>query len=140
MNLRDGRVHKYTTKNRRAGSMFLLDDQKRPVRLRHALASEYLERLALQNEFFGDEIKLEAVSPDGSIHTSQPYREGFHPEPREISAHLTAEGFREQTAPGGDPYYVHPDGILVADEKPENWMRDEEGRVVPIDLILMDLR
>ena len=120
--------------------MFVLDTQNRPIRLRHAFASEYLDRLALQNEFFGDDIRLESVSPEGRVHTSQPYREGVHPEPNEINDHLIEEGFEECIAPGGDRYFLHPDGILVADEKPENWMKDELGQMVPIDLILIDLR
>lgn len=134
------RVHKFTTKNRPAGNTFLLDSQNRPVRLRHAFVSEYLERLALQNEFFGDDIRLESVSPEGRIHSSQPYRDGTHPDTAEISKFLIEEGFEQLLAPGGDPYFLHPDGILVADEKPQNWMKDDCGRIVPIDLILVDLR
>lgn len=56
------------------------------------------------------------------------------------SRHLVEEGIRQHLAPGGDPYFLHPDGIVVADEKPENWMKDDLGQIVPIDLILVDLR
>jgi hypothetical protein len=101
----------------------------------HALPFEYLQRLQLQNDLFGDDILVEAVIEpvDGLlVVTSQPFITGDHPSLNEISAYMKAEGFAATRS--GD-WYRAADDIAVFDSHPGNFIRTAENVIVPIDLL-----
>ena len=91
---------------------------------------EYFERLALQNELFGDDIRIEGVAFDEAqleIVTTQP----------EIDAYFSNLGFCRAELNPDVPLYFHPElGILVADAHDRNILRNESGVLVPIDLVI----
>ena len=136
----DGRIRKYTSRGRPAGFTFLLNEDHIPVRLIHALPSEYLERQALQNEIFGDEIGLESVTQRGRFCISQPYRSGELPEVNQVHAFLEAKGFEPRQTQGDELYFLHPDGIMIGDTKPQNWCALSADELIPIDILITDLR
>ncbi|GAA5495756.1 hypothetical protein Rhal01_01935 [Rubritalea halochordaticola] len=109
---------------------------------------EYLDRLALQNELFGDDIRviggfpLESSlalfsKPTAPVLTSQPFRDGASdqreiPTEDEIECYMSSKGF----VPLKDKFYGwwnEEKRILVVDAKPDNFVFTREG-IVPIDL------
>ncbi len=113
--------------------------------LAEALPGEYLERLRLGNEYFGDDVRLEGVTREGGrlvILTSQPTVVGDAAEPKEIIAFMRARrlllldgiaaGHR-----GALSFYRELDNLAVFDAHPANVLRDENGVILPIDLILL---
>lgn len=117
-----------------------------------ATPSEYLLRLALQNELFSDGIRLEGAMisegpsmvlgqpPDGiSLVMSQPWLEAEvesepHPAEFEISIVLQERGFTPMLGSFYGWRHVD-DGIVVLDCKPDNFIRTPEG-ILPIDLLI----
>lgn len=105
---------------------------------------EYLERLALQNALFGDEICIEGVAFDEAqieIVTTQPWIVASHQSPSpsqaEIDAYFSSLGFDKVELAPDVPLYFHPElGILVADAHDRNILRNESGALVPIDLVI----
>lgn len=107
--------------------------------MRPATAIEYLDRLLISNEFFGDDIQLEGIgiSSGGSIYTltSQPFIEGEAASVEEIRSWLSGAGFMVVDEQVGG--WIHPEErVAVWDAKPRNVVRDNDGRILPIDLIL----
>ena len=113
--------------------------------LAEALPGEYLERLRLGNEYFGDDVRLEGVTREDDrlvILTSQPTVVGDAAEPKEIIAFMRARrlllldgiaaGHR-----GALSFYRELDNLAVFDAHPANVLRDESGVILPIDLILL---
>jgi hypothetical protein len=117
-----------------------------------ATPREYLHRWALQNELFGDEVRLEGgmlslgpsmilgMPPDGlSLVISQPWldaEDSRNPHPREIeiAEHLQIRGF----APLFRSLYGwrHLDeGMIILDAKPDNFIKTNSG-ILPIDLLI----
>ena len=105
---------------------------------------EYFERLALQNELFGDDIRIEGVAFDEAqleIVTTQPWiaASSSRPSPTqpEIDAYFSNLGFCRAELNPDVPLYFHPElGILVADAHDRNILRNESGVLVPIDLVI----
>lgn len=105
---------------------------------------EYLERLTLQNELFGDDLRVEGVAHDeGQIElvTTQPWiiagSERPLPTQGEIDAYFFALGFRHVELTADVPLYFHSDlGMLVADAHDRNILRNESGVLIPIDLVI----
>lgn len=93
--------------------------------IRGATLSEYLDRLALQNRLFSDDISLECVVPHSgrgiSIVTSQPAIKGRAASPEEIDALMAAMYF-ERFAAG--IYYEAQQGLLLYDLHPRNVLVD----------------
>jgi len=117
-----------------------------------ATPREYLDRWVLQNELFGDDVKLEGgmlssgpsmilgMPPDGlSLVISQPWLDALdrhdpHPGEFEISTLLKDRGFESlfRSLYG----WRHLDeGIIVLDAKPDNFIKTNAG-ILPIDLLL----
>jgi hypothetical protein len=113
-------------------------------------ASKYLERIALSNEFLGDDIRVEGITADGQLVISQPFIESMvdadgdpvRPTPNEIRDTMIALGFEE--VPGqlfSSSYYVREvDGRIVEahDTHDGNFIKTPEGIVKPIDLVIVE--
>ena len=104
---------------------------------RDATPVQYLDRLALQNEVFGDEICVEGVANElGRIRivTSQPYIEGRPATAQEMEEEFDRLGFRPLTVDGNEIWYRLPDGVMAFDAHPRNFLTDDSGTVHPIDV------
>lgn len=117
-----------------------------------ATPSEYLLRMALQNEVFGDDIRVEGAmidsgpsmiigQPSGglSLVISQRYLDAAddlapHPTEFEIADFLQDRGF----APIHSSFYGwrhDAESLIVLDAKPDNFIHTLDG-ILPIDLLL----
>jgi hypothetical protein len=113
--------------------------------LAFALPLEYLERLLLQNQLFGDEVRLEGVALESgkiSIITSQPILIGESVDEEEISCALARLWFKPLPGihlgrPGSLAFYRDLDEVAAFDAHPGNFVKDTRGIVLPIDLILL---
>lgn len=105
------------------------------VLLRLATLGEYLARLRLANELFGDDLRLEGIAGAGAMMRaliSQPHLVGEAPAPAEIAAFMEDFGFRATE----DFAFYDPHSHLAAfDAQPRNFLETPRG-VLPIDLIL----
>jgi hypothetical protein len=101
-----------------------------------ATPSEYLDRLALQNQIFEDDIQLERiVANDGKpiIITSQPAIKGNAPTQTALDELMLAKGY-EKLADGA--YYDEQAGLLVFDLFPRNAIQTTDGHIYPIDPVI----
>jgi hypothetical protein len=104
--------------------------------VRGATPSEYLDRMNLQNQLFGDDIRLERVVLKGGkpvIVISQPAIKGGHPEPAALDELMQGKGY-ERLADGA--YYDAKSGLLVFDLFPRNAIQTADGHVYPIDPVI----
>ena len=111
--------------------------------MRRATPLEYLERLVLFNDVFGDDIRLVGViaEPEPAIVTTQPVIRGRHASPAEIASCMAALGFapvddvvldrRDSTS-----FFGAADGVAVFDAHGENVLAGEMG-IAPIDLFVI---
>ena len=105
---------------------------------------EYLDRLAMQNLLFGDNLRIEGVAFDEGqmeIITTQSWIVAHAdmptPSQSEIDEYFGQFGFRKVELTPGVPIYFQSDiGIIVADAHDRNILRNESGRLVPIDLVI----
>ena len=104
--------------------------------IRGATPSEYLDRLDLQNQLFGDDIRLERVVLKGGkpvIVTSQPAIKGDQPSPAALDELMQGKGY-EKLADGA--YYDAKNGLLVFDLFPRNAILAVDGHIYPIDPVI----
>jgi hypothetical protein len=102
-----------------------------------ATVYEYLQRLILQNAYFGDDIRLEAlVNCRGRLRvlTSQPHIAGDPAEYREIEKWFLEAGFLRFEHSSRVAWYLKQVNLLVADAHEGNVIRSVSGRLIPIDL------
>jgi hypothetical protein len=92
-------------------------------------AGAYLQRWALHNEVFNDDVQIEGIvtlpgEHDARIVISQPFRKGRDATPAEIADYLTEKGFTEH-----EGRWVHPvRGVAVWDTiTPGNVIMTEHG-------------
>jgi hypothetical protein len=110
---------------------------ERPM-MGHATPLEYLERLILANDVFGDDIRLEKIveTPDGlSIETSQPDIDGGLPSREEIGLFMTALAF-EPSRGIPSAWLRRADSVLAFDAHEANFIKTNQGDVLPIDVVL----
>ena len=101
-----------------------------------ATPSEYLDRLALQNRIFADDIRLERVVLKGGkpvIVTSQPAIAGTLPTQSAIDETMTAKGFEQLTS---GAYYDAKEGLLIFDLFPKNALQAADGNIYPFDPVI----
>ena len=102
-----------------------------------ATPTEYLERLRLQNFYFGDDIRLEAlVNCEGKLRvlTSQPNING-EPAPAElIKRWFETLSFQRIEAGGSVAWYHEAAELLIADAHEGNVIITKDSVLVPIDL------
>lgn len=142
----DVRSHRAVKKTLSGNYGFILNGDKSERKESSLL--EYLDRLALQNELFGDEILVIGglpaepsmilfAEPTPPIVTSQPFRDGVEeedgiPSETQVSNYMEEMGF----TPLSDAFYgwCHQEKrILVVDAKPDNFVLTADG-VKAIDL------
>ena len=128
---RTQRYLKATLLNRQKGYGIALGSQDRG-----ATPSEYLDRLALQNQIFNDDIRLERVvlkSGKPIIRSSQPAIKGTPPTQAALDEMMVGKGY-EKLANGA--YYDERAGLLVFDLFPRNAIQAANGVVYPIDPVI----
>lgn len=104
--------------------------------VRGATPSEYLDRLALQNLIFQDDIRLERVFANGGkpvIVTSQPFINGVMAIAAALDELMQGKGY-EKLADGA--YYDAANGLLVFDLFPRNVIQAADGHLYPIDPVI----
>jgi hypothetical protein len=102
----------------------------------HALPLQYLDRLLLANEVFGDLIRLRAVveTQEGpSLETTQPDIEGGAPSVENVSRLMFALAF-VRVPDAGPTWYRRRDNVLAIDAQPWNFIETPAGDVVPFDV------
>lgn len=105
-----------------------------------ATAAEYLRRLLLQNAYFGDDIRLEAiVNCCGKMRvlTSQPHIAGGPASYEAIQSWFESIGFAKIATNGRVAWYRWRENLLVADAHEGNVIATAGGELVPIDLNLV---
>ena len=101
-----------------------------------ATSSEYLDRIALQNQIFNDDIRLERVVENKGepiIITSQPSIKG-HP-PTQIALDELMLGKGHEKLDEGAHYDVGV-GLLIFDLFPRNAIQAADGHIYPIDPVI----
>ena len=106
---------------------------------------EYLKRLAWQNFFFGDDIRILGVFHDEEgqmeIITSQPWisvhEERPNPTTEEIDIYMGLFGFVSTSLDLDAPiYYNSRYGLVAGDANDRNVIRDYEGNLTAIDVVI----
>ena len=111
---------------------------------RIATPLEYLDRLMLANDLFGDDIQLLGVLDAGTgmqVVTSQPTIHGEPPQPDEIAEFMVALGFAMLPPvvvrnSGALSFLRESDGIAAFDCHVGNFFLSA-GQILPIDVILV---
>ena len=106
---------------------------------------EYLERLELQNDVFGDAIRLVALAVEAgglAILTTQPFIRGGQATPEEIlRAMIQMEFERVPGIPANAEdcfsFYRRADQVACFDAHTGNFVRQSNGLIVPIDLVMV---
>ena len=101
-----------------------------------ASPAEYLDRLALQNSIFNDDIHLELIvvrNKKPIIVTSQPFISGEYASQEALDAMMLEHGFEKFIS--GAYYYVE-DGLLVFDLFPKNAKINSTGVICPFDPVV----
>ncbi len=99
-----------------------------------ATPAEYLERMLLHNEVFGDSVRLEGISESGnSLVISQPYIQGKIPERSRTNQFVQQIGF-DQIADGF--WYSQQRTVAITDTKPANFIETDDGGIHPIDIAI----
>jgi hypothetical protein len=128
---RTRRYLKATLPNRQKGYGIALGSHTRG-----ATPSEYLDRIALQNQIFNDDIRLERIVIKGGkpiIITSQPAIKGGSPTQTALDGLMAVKGY-EKLADGA--YYDETAGLLVFDLFPRNAIQAPDGQIYPIDPVI----
>jgi hypothetical protein len=104
-----------------------------------ASPDEYLFRLAMQNELFGDDIRVMGVArfPQGvSVLTTQPFYEGERTEQADIDAWFESPGWSKLPDKPGAFYDVVKD-LLIMDALPRNVLTLPDGNLMPFDVVIL---
>ena len=113
--------------------------------LTNALPLEYLERLLLQNSLFADDVRLEGVALENEkpvFVTSQPAILGTSISTTEMTAFMRKLWFQPLPGlslgrPGSLAFYRDLDEVAAFDAHPGNFVKDDNGVVLPIDLVMV---
>lgn len=111
--------------------------------MHNAQPLEYLERMLLQNEIFGDDVRLAGIwnpaGHDWRIITTQPHVNGDAATLEELAKAFEAVGFQVLPWQGigyAGSLAVRKDGIDVWDVHPANVLISKDGLPVPFDVML----
>ena len=105
-----------------------------------ATPNEYLDRLILQNKYFGDRVELIALVNCGGklrVLTSQPHVAGEPASYEEIQNWFETLGFKKVESSGSIAWYHSDENLLVADAHEGNVLRSKDDLLLPIDLNLI---
>ena len=133
-------------KHQHADGWAPLLDQSGMLAIHKALPTEYLRRLDLQNELFGDLVHVIGLTRANRFAIIQPTLRGGEPGENEIRDVLQQAGWRRvpiklQNLPDqlmGSAWWHEEEGLVLVDARKPNFKKTEFG-VLPIDLILADL-
>jgi len=114
--------------------------------IERALPTEYLRRLDLQNELFGDHIQVIGLTRANRFATIQPTLRGGESSENEIRNVLEEGGWQRvpiqvQNLPiqlMGSAWWHDEEGLVLVDARKPNFKKTGFG-VLPIDLVLADL-
>lgn len=114
--------------------------------IQKSLPTEYLRRLELQNELFGDTICVSGLTRANRFTIVQPTLRGGEPSENEIRDVLQDAGWRRipirlQNLPAqlmGSAWWHEEENLVLLDARKPNFKKTEFG-VLPIDLILGEL-
>mgnify|MGYP000011019460 CR=1 FL=1 len=114
--------------------------------LEKSLPTEYLRRLELQNELFGDGIRVVGLTRANRFVTTQPALRGGEPIENEIRDILEVGGWQRvpiavQKLPDqlmGSAWWHDEEELVLLDARKPNFKKTKFG-VLPIDLIIADL-
>jgi diaminopimelate decarboxylase len=101
-------------------------------------ASAYLANVLACDRLLGMDWHFEGVAESSQgLHfvSSQTFIEGERASRDEIAGWFAALGFH----PAGPDCYKRPDGVMVADARPDNVLKDGEGNLFPIDVHVIGL-
>ncbi len=106
---------------------------------------EYFERWLLQNSLFGDGVRLEGVAEEETglvVLISQPNITGEAATPEEIETFMRQLWFKPLGelglgGPGALGFYRDLDEVAAFDAHAGNFVKDRDGVILPIDLILV---
>jgi hypothetical protein len=137
------RYFKTTHVGRFGFSVVALDDGT--AELTGATPLEYLERLLLQNSLFNDHICLEGVAVENGgtvLLASQPNISGTEVSTEEMLTFMGKLWFKPLRGfslgrLGALAFYRDLDEVAAFDAHPGNFVKDDNGVVLPIDLILL---
>lgn len=127
----DRRYWKATLPDRKLGYGLALGSH-----VQGATPAEYLDRMAIHNRIFADDVRLEFVLKNGGfpvIVTSQPGVKGEPPTQNSIDTLMLGKAF-EIIAPG--TFYDQNQGLLVFDLFPRNAILADDGEIYPIDPVI----
>ena len=139
------RYWKFTHPGRCGFTIVIGEETGQQPELTYALPLEYLERLEIHNSLFADRIYLEGIALEGEqlvIVTSQPAVIGgpvTHDEMVAFMAKLWFQPLRGLSLgrPGALAFYRDLDEVAAFDAHPGNFVKDDNGVVLPIDLVLL---
>lgn len=120
--------------------------QGNKIGVAHALPSEYLHRLELQNDLFGDKLRIIGLTKANRFAISQPTLKGGEPTEIEIREVLEAAGWVRipielQDLPAvlmGSAWWHQEEKVILLDARKPNFKKTDFG-ILPIDLVLSDL-
>jgi len=135
------KITKYT-----AGYTFGFNDDGTGLAAVFATPRDYLRRIAITNERFGDTIKILGIIPIAkhawSIVHSQPYYGSERPFPKAVHRYMRSLGFQRVDpeiisgfTKGSPTYYHKEENVISGDCKPDNFRVLESGSLMPIDII-----
>lgn len=121
-------------------------DEAGMLGIRKALPTEYLRRLEIQNDLFGDDIQVIGLTQAGRFVTVQPTLRGGEPGENEIRDVLLLGNWRRvpirlQNLPAqlmGSAWWHAEEALVLLDARKPNFKKTQFG-VIPIDLILADI-
>ncbi len=142
---KDGRVWKATYPGQTGFTAICGLETGGAVELARATPLEYLERLQQQNRIFGDAVLLEGIAEESQgpvIISSQPFVPGDAVEAEAFSEFMRGLWFAPLPGlqlgnPGSLAFYRDLDEVAAFDAHPANFVKDANGVVLPIDLILV---
>lgn len=115
------------------------------VTLKASSASEYLQRMEMQNEVFGSDLRFEGSHDEGlgGITFSQRYISGTTPSDAEIESFMTSRGFTKvddsrviDRSLRGTTYHHAETGYIAADVRGPNFKKGDDGTLYPLDLMM----
>ncbi|MEO8616968.1 MAG: hypothetical protein ABI600_17645 [Luteolibacter sp.] len=121
-------------------------DPSGKLAIQKALPIEYLRRLELQSELFGDLVHVIGLTRANRFAIVQPTLRGGEPSENEIRDVLLHGGWMRvpiqlQNLPAqlmGSAWWHEQEGLVLIDARKPNFKKTDFG-VLPIDLILADL-
>lgn len=113
--------------------------------LTNSLPLEYLDRLLLQNDLFADDVRIEGVALENEklvVVSSQAAILGSSLTEDEMLGFMRKLWFQPLQGlslgrPGSLSFYRDLDEVAAFDAHPGNFVKDDNGVVLPIDLVLV---